>query len=451
MKHFRNARVRLIVTASLAICLSTAVTFGHEAISKPDHLVVLRVSESMLNSLLDSKDVERESEVQEMIMGTTVYGRAHTTGKPTIKLMESPDRAMFEIKLSGVTVCQNTGYNGPAIIYSQSTTNFTATRLIAFEPGKGFYGAPAKVTATTKSTIQGFGSNRGGLVGRIVRRRAASIEASQHGQVEQVASQRARLRIQTAFDKRSDERLAKLNEVADVRSIAAATGHSTPLADTKYVCCTTKNYFQIATGFSDTDSGPMVQLPEHDIANSKNAPIEVWVHQSLVGEKIADGIDMLTKQMETSKVGLTVSTAARVLSGSENSDLIPAIVGKQPLQVCKVGDWRVAKLEMPPQDVAQVVRVLRPNLDIGKNVAAAPKSPAATVASRETSLAKNHLRTWTSGKFTANAKFISLDGETVKLQRDTGVNTQIALEKLSPTDQRWIRNYLANAPRTAAN
>jgi hypothetical protein len=450
MTKRRVTCVRSILTTGLAICFSAIVSFAHEATSKPDHLVVLRVSESMLNSLLDGEDVDRHTNVQEVILGTTVYGRARTTGKPTIKLVESADRAIFEIKLNGQTVSQNTGYNGPAIIYSQSVTNFTATRLIAFEPGKGFYGAPAKVTATTKTTIQGFDSNRGGLIGRIVRRRAASIEAGQHAQVEQLASQRAQARIQSIFDKRSNERLAKLNEVADVRSLASATGHSAAIGDTKYVCCTTKNYFQIATGFSDSDTGPMVKLPEHDVANSKNAPIEVWVHQSLVGEKIANGIDMLTKQMETSQIGLTVSTAARVLTNSETGDMIPSIIGKQPLQVCKVGDWRVAKLEMPPQDLVQVVQVLRPTLD-PKHLTAPKTSPRVPVASVKVARTLNQLRTWTSGKYTAHAKFISLDGETVKLQRDTGVNTQIALAKLSPTDQEWIRNYLAIAPRTAAN
>ena len=450
MTHLRKNCVRSVLTAGLAICFSSVVCSAHEAASKPDHLVVLRVSESMLNSLLDSKDVERDANVQEVILGTTVYGRSHTTGKPTIKLIESPDRAMFEIKLEGQTVCQNTGYNGPAIIYSRSVTNFTATRLVAFEPGKGFYGAPTKVTAATKTAIQGFDSNRGGLIGRIVRRRAASIEASQHAQVEQLASQRAQARIQAIFDKRSNERLARLNEVADVRSLATATGHSAAIADTKYVCCTTKNYFQIATGFSDSDTGPMVQLPEHDGASSKNAPIEVWVHQSLVGEKIANGIEMLTKQVETSQIGLTVSTAARVLTNSETGDMIPSIIGKQPLQVCKVGEWRVAKLEMPPQDLVQVVQVLRPTLD-AKNLTAPKPSQRVPAVTVEATRDPNQLRTWTSGKYTANAKFISLDGETVKLQRDTGVNTQIALGKLSSTDQQWIRNYLANAPRPAAN
>lgn len=440
--------VRMALTIGLAILLPLASSFAHEP-AKQQHLVVLRVSESMLNSLLDSKDVDRESDVQEVILGTSVYGKAQTTGTPEIKLIESADRAVFQIKLNGVTVCQNTGYNGPAIIYSRSVTNFTATKVVAFEPGRGFYGAPAIVTARTQTTIQGFDSTRGGIIGRIVRRRAAGIEAGQHAQVEQLASQRARERIQAAFDKRSSERLAKLNEVADVRSLAAATGHSSTMADTKYACCTTKNYFQIATGFSDTESTTSINLPEYDVANSKNAPIEIWVHQSLVGEKIANGIDMLTQQIETTQIGLTVSSAARLLSNSESSDMIPAIIGKQPLHVCKVGEWRVAKLEMPPQDLVQVVQVLRPNLDGSKLAATARKSNASEATNGSMTLA-NEARTWTSGKYTAHARFISLDGATVKLQRSTGVNTLIALEKLSPVDQLWVRQYVAKALKTAA-
>lgn len=418
---------------------------------KPDHRIVLRVSSAMLNSLMDGReDVNRESVVQETILGTSVYGKARVTGTPVVKLVESPEHARFQIILNGTAVARTTGYNGPAIVSSRSVTSFTATKMVVFEPGKGFSGQPAKVTARTQTTIENIDSTRGGLIGRIIRRRAASIEAGQHALVEQLAAQRAEVRIQRAFDKTSAARLAKLNEMADVRSLAGATSHNA--AEMKYACCTTPHYFQIATSFGD--SGEPQEMPKYDPANPANAPIEVWVHDSLIGEQIATGIDLLTKQAETNKLALTVSAVAKFLT-ADNSNMIPAVLGKQTLNVHRVGRWRVAKMEIPAPDLAQVVQVLRPDTSAthsAKNAVPAilAQGNAGEKGAPGTTAINLTARTWTSGKYTAHAKFISLDGDTVKLQRSTGVNTKIRFEKLSPADQVWIKQYLANAPRTAS-
>jgi hypothetical protein len=424
---------------------------------KPDHRIVLRVSSAMLNSMMDGKEhVNREAIVQEVILGTSVYGKALVTGTPVVKLVESQELAKFQIVLQGTSVARTTGYNGPAIVSSRSVTTFTATKVVVFEPGKGFSGQPAKVSARTQTTIENIDATRGRLIGRIIRRRAASIEASQHAQVEQIASQRAERRIQLAFDKASAARLAKLNEIADVRSLAGATAHDP--AEMKYACCTTPHYFQIATSFND--SGEPMDLPKYDPANPANAPVELWVHDTLIGEQIANGIDLLAKQAENSKLALTVSAVAKLLT-ADNIDMIPAIFGKQTLNVHRVGRWRVAKMEIPAPDLAQLVQVLRPTMDATtaqRTVSPLPGSAGEKLpgnagekgAAGRNSALTAAVRTWTSGKYTALARFISLEGETVKLQRSSGVNTQIKFEKLSPADQVWIKQYLASAPRTAS-
>jgi len=417
--------------------------------AKPDHRIVLRVSSSMLNSMMDDQnDVDRETDVREVILGTTVVGRSKVTGKSVVKLIESGDRAKFEVVVHGTAVSNNTGYNGPVIVTSRSVTKFMATQLVVFEPTRGFYGQPPKVTARTQHTVNSISSTRGGLIGRIIRRRATRIEASQHALVEQIASQRAARRIQLAFEKTSAQRLAKLNQLADVRSLASATGHSLKPADTQYTCCTTPHYFQIATSFSD--SGPPGDyLPKYDPKNPSNAPIEVWVHDSLIGEPIASSIDTLAEQAGTNKLAVTVSAAARVLISPAITEQIPAVIGRQTLHVHKVGKWRVARLEIPAPELAQVVQVLRPMIDSGGITVASPGKD--TPARRAVAGAvTNGNRVWTSGKYTALARFVALEGDTVKLRRSTGVNTQIAFEKLSPADRTWIKQYLANAPRTAA-
>ena len=444
-----------LLAASLVAGLGWQSGAAHEPEKKPDHQVVLRVSSSMLNTWIDGKeDVNREVPVQEVILGTSVFGTSRVTGKPVVKLVESPDRAKFQIVLKGIATSRTTGYNGPAIVTSRAVTQFTATKLVVFEPGKGFSGQPAQVTARTTTTVENIDSSRGGIIGRIVRRRAAAIEAGQHAQVEQIASQRAARRIQLAFDKTTAARLAKLNEMADVNALAKVTGHALQSGEGKYACCTTPHYFQIATSFGD--SGPLLSLPKYDPANPANAPVEVWVHDSLIGEPIATGIDMLTAQAQTNKLALTVSAAAKVLTSSEATDKIPTILGVQPLNLQKVGHWRVAKLEIPAPELAEVVNVLRPTFDSNpsKSVVAGKnqivKNPVVKNGPTANRPVANGHRTWTSGKFTAHARFLGLEGSTVKLQRSNGVNSHIEFGKLSAADQEWIKQYLAYAPRTAA-
>jgi hypothetical protein len=146
---------------------------------------------------------------------------------------------------------------------------------------------------------------------------------------------------------------------------------------------------------------------------------------------------------------------------------------------------------MPPQEVARVVQALRPELRPGGSSVkpAAPRFSAVAVQTKPNSqrpaytqqqlassqqqptYSQPHValkpilvaerpkiahatpsqeaRTWTSGKYTAEARFVSLDGDTVRLQRTSGVNTKIPFEKLSAEDQHWIRQYVSTPPLTA--
>src|SRR5436190_10311502 len=142
----------------------------------PDHRIVFRVCDQLLNSLMDNAAIDRQTEVREVILGTSVVGTARVTGKPDVKLIPSVDDATFYITLEGTIHSRTTGYNGPAIIHSRSVTTFTASRPVVFEPGRGFYGLPSRVSARTESFVEGISSRRRGLVGRIVSRRAGKID-----------------------------------------------------------------------------------------------------------------------------------------------------------------------------------------------------------------------------------------------------------------------------------
>jgi len=126
----------------------------------PARRVVLRLSDTMLNSLLGNHDVDRQIDVRDTILGTSVSGKMRLVGKPSVTLVESPDRAILKLRFSGTTYSRTTGHNGPAIIYNRTVTTFSATRQIVLEPGKGVYGVQPQVIARTQVFLEGIDSRR---------------------------------------------------------------------------------------------------------------------------------------------------------------------------------------------------------------------------------------------------------------------------------------------------
>ncbi len=325
----------------------------------PAHRVVLRVSEAMLDSLMDNNGVDRQIDVRDVILGTTIYGKARIVGKSGVRLVDSPDQATFHITFDGAAYSGTTGYNGPAIIQSRSVTTFTATKQIVFEPGKGFYGLPSKVTARTQVFVEGIGSTRGGLIGRIVGRQAAKAEAAQHAAATEIARQKAERQIAVALDRKSVQQLARSNGVADFRSIAVAALQTTGSGEPKYACCTTPHYLQIAASFGET--GLAIDLPVSAAADTRGAPIQLWLHKTLVGEGIVAGIDVLNAKVSASDLFNVISATTLIARGSTDmKSQIRSLLSEQQIQIHKAGDWQVIEVEMPTQESRSTARTHAP-------------------------------------------------------------------------------------------
>ena len=59
-------------------------------------------------------------------------------------------QALCHVILEGTTVSRTVGRNGPAVIYSRSTSRFRATKPVVFDPGNGFRTLPARVVGTSR-------------------------------------------------------------------------------------------------------------------------------------------------------------------------------------------------------------------------------------------------------------------------------------------------------------
>jgi hypothetical protein len=312
----------------------------------PAHRIVLRLSDEMLNSLMN-QGFAREVDVRDVILGTTIQGKATISATPGVQLKECPDQATFQVVVNGTAQSRSTGYNGPAIIHSRSVTSFVATRQVVFDPGRGFYTLPAQVQARTQTFIDRIDSTRRGIVGRIVRRRAAREASARHAAATEIARQKAEQRIALAFDRQMEERLARLNWVANFRQMAVAALRPAEGSEPKYACCSTPHYLQIATNFGN--GGPAIALPTAGGVSAKKAPIEVWVHESLVQGKLAAALKLLNARSRTSDFLTAISATAKVLD-SQGSRGDSGLLAQPPVNIRYLEDWIVVEVDLPTDE-----------------------------------------------------------------------------------------------------
>jgi hypothetical protein len=299
--------------------------------------VVLRLTPEAFAPIVD-RDVDETRSVQDVILNTPVSGSARTTGKPQVDLVDDDKSASFVLTLKGTTVSRTVGQNGPAIIRSRSETDFTATKRVVYEPGKGFVAEPAKIDARTRIITEGLGSTRPGIRGRIVQRRAAPQVAANRPAAEEIVRQKAMRRVSATFDRQLGERLDRLNRMIDMRvAIGFVLGGDT---EPRYSFCTRNGCVQIvASTGAEEDSAATVELPQLD----KPAPVQIWVHESMVGDNLA----LLLKQFDLvrSEPGDAISTLAKLPAAFQPPQAQADPQAESTVDYATAEDWIVVLIQ----------------------------------------------------------------------------------------------------------
>ena len=146
--------------------------------------------------------------VSDSILGTEVQGTAHTQGTIHAVLQPNADAAVIDALFSGSAHSDNVGYHKPVTVWSEATTDLTATKRIWIQ-ADGFGSHPAVSNAETSLTIQDIQSKHGcGLIERIGWKRAGQ----QQSEAECIASQHAEGRLNARIDAQADESLEKANQ-----------------------------------------------------------------------------------------------------------------------------------------------------------------------------------------------------------------------------------------------
>jgi hypothetical protein len=322
---------------------------------RPPHLVVVRISAKVLGQRFDQR-IDCTTPVRDYIFDTPVTGVARMVGQPRVELVPSSDQARFSVVFSGTVYSKTVGHGGPATIYGHSITTFTATKEVIFEPGKGFQSLPPKIASTTRCYTDSIATSRGGLIGRIIQRRASEEIAAKQTQLTAIARDRATRRVAAAFDHQLNDRIAHLNESVDFQVKLA--GLRTREGSRRLMACTSPQYLQISDMIYKGKDSP-VNLPPHESLVGATAPIEVWVHKSVVPKKIATQLKTVFDSPDQSAVvnGLALLPGA---IGKEAAAAITALAAQHTVGLENVGDWLVIDINATTKATASPAVAGRP-------------------------------------------------------------------------------------------
>jgi hypothetical protein len=222
------------------------------------------------------------------MMGTRVVGNSNTTGLVTSELISAEENAAVMLTFKGTNRSKTVGRNGPAIIYSHSTTDFVCRQRIRFDLEKGFVAEPCQVTTKPNVVIDRVDSTRPGPLGKIVQRVAWRKIGTLRNQIDQMAAQDVERKVKESFEASVNVELAQLNKHLDMANRLA--GVAKLIGKTANLRCTlssTDNYLQVVCSSADRAA----TLPDE---SSVSSPVEVWIHASLINEGVSAALSTLT-------------------------------------------------------------------------------------------------------------------------------------------------------------
>lgn len=152
--------------------------------------------------------LDEATPLQDCILGTSITGTGHTTGRLSTQLVPDDQQALIDTIFAGQTESNTQGQNGPATICSQGVTSLASTKRLAITE-EGLSVSPAVSNANTSTTITGISvSSQLRVVSQIVTRRVNQ----QKPLAECIASQHAALRLSERMDRQGSEMVANNNQ-----------------------------------------------------------------------------------------------------------------------------------------------------------------------------------------------------------------------------------------------
>lgn len=243
-------------------------------------VMILRVSEKYLEQLF-ARDINKETAVTRVVLGTRARGKARTTGRADVDTKPEDSNAAFYVRISGSTISRTVGHNNSAIIHSHTVTQWTAEKIVRFS-GENFVTSPATIESHTKITPLGTDSSLPGLRGRIVSRIASRKAVELNCHAERISGGITERQVLTDVDHIVDSQIQKLNERIENRPLMSFL--LPRLEDVGVTFSTSSNCINIS--FIGGDAWPLAKVcPVEGIDPSDT---ELWLQTALISRPKGD-------------------------------------------------------------------------------------------------------------------------------------------------------------------
>lgn len=150
--------------------------------------------------------VDRSGSVSEVIRGTQVTGTEHTTGEVTVELIPRAEFGEIDVIFRGRIASDTVGRNGPAVVYSESSTGAATRKPIKIDAER-VWTERAQTNAVAKMTIKNVQTTQGGAM---VAQQARQQVYAQKRQSEIDAARRTEIRVSGRIDGETDKQIGQL-------------------------------------------------------------------------------------------------------------------------------------------------------------------------------------------------------------------------------------------------
>lgn len=145
------------------------------------------------------RNIDRITPVRDCILGTSIFGSAHTCGTVRYDLLPSEDSVELAVYLDGTAHSNTRGFNGPVRINSTGTTTYWAHQRISISDDE-FRATSPSGNADTHTRIRSIQKTGGQFGHRLIEKIAWKRAGQQKRQAEKISSQHTRKRVLTEFE-----------------------------------------------------------------------------------------------------------------------------------------------------------------------------------------------------------------------------------------------------------
>jgi hypothetical protein len=176
---------------------------------------------------LPNREINQVRPVRDCILGTSIFGSAHTMGNVRYDLGASDDSVELTVFLDGRAQSRTNGYNGPVRINSQGTTVYTASKRISISD-EVFAADPAVAHVDTRTRINSIQKTGGQLGANLIEKVAWKRASQSKRQAEKISAEHTRQNVIAEFNERvakdlGDARLRYQTKIRDPLTRRAMT------------------------------------------------------------------------------------------------------------------------------------------------------------------------------------------------------------------------------------